>query len=309
MIVGVHGIAQQYRGRTQLVASWQPSLVSGVEIAARPQRIGQVPFDLAFYGNQFRKRYARPAGGGLKKGGKDEHVLAGLDQDEVDALLAAAVEVVPSEQLATAEAGAPPKGIPMLPRPLQVVLRALDATFGPSAGVLYLGVLRQVRRYLYDQAVKEEVDVILDDTIGPDCRVLVGHSLGSVVALEFVRRHPEHRLDLLLTLGSPLGLHMVQKGLPVSSYGSTHRAGIPDSVATWVNVRDPRDPVACAGTLQTWWPGVEDRRVDNGWNAHDVSSYLTTTESGSAILTTLPQLRTAPEPAGEGSGTGPGEVR
>src|SRR5664279_37894 len=119
------------------------------------------------------------------------------------------------------------------PRPLQVVLRALDDTFGAAAGALYVGTFRQVRRYLRDPDLKAGVDAIVDTAVTPDTRILVGHSLGSVVALEFVRRHPEHRLDLLLTVGSPLGLNMIQNRLPVSSFGSTHPGGIPAGVASW----------------------------------------------------------------------------
>ena len=68
------------------------------------------------------------------------------------------------------------------PKPVQVLLRALDAKFGAAAGVLYLGTLRQVRRYLGDAAVKSEIDRIVADAVTPDCRVLIGHSLGTVVA-------------------------------------------------------------------------------------------------------------------------------
>jgi pimeloyl-ACP methyl ester carboxylesterase len=183
------------------------------------------------------------------------------------------------------------------PRPLQVVLRALDDTFGAAAGALYVGTFRQVRHYLRDKELKQRVDAIVDAALTPDVRILVGHSLGSVVALEFVRRHPEHQLDLLLTVGSPLGLSMIQNRSPVSSFGSTHPGGIPASVATWVNVRDPRDPVACAGDLHRGWPGILDRKVDNQGDAHNIARYLSKVESGSAIWAALP-----PRPGGEAPG-------
>jgi hypothetical protein len=172
-------------------------------------------------------------------GGMDvEDGLEDLTGEELDAVLAAAGEVLSAEQLAAAEAAPPLMAYTRTPRPLQVVLRALDDTFGAAAGALYVGTFRQVRRYLRDEELKQRVDAIVDAAlIPPDARILVGHSFGSVVALEFVRRHPEHQLDLLLTVGSPLGLNMIQNRLPVPSFGSTHPIGIPISVATWVNVR------------------------------------------------------------------------
>ncbi|QIY59071.1 hypothetical protein HEP86_37335 [Streptomyces sp. RPA4-5] len=62
------------------------------------------------------------------------------------------------------------------------------------------------------------------------------------------------------------------------------------NVAAWTNIRDQRDPVACAGDLKPWWPGVTDRHVDNGDKAHYVAHYLSKQEAGAAVLTALPGL-------------------
>jgi hypothetical protein len=287
VIVGVHGIAQQQVGRRQLLQAWGPALEDGVEIAAG-HRVAGVPFDLAFYGHLFLNRSAATG-----KSGVDQFGLAALDEEEAADLAAAARELVSEDQIAAAAQTPPEKGIPAVPGPLQVLFRALDATFGASAGVLYLGTLRQVRRYLRDAELKAAVDALVAEAVGSECRVLVGHSLGSVAALEYVRQHPEHDLDLLLTLGSPLGLHMVQGTLPVSSFGAGHPRGIPGNTRAWVNVRDLRDPVACVGDLATWWPGVDDRHVRNGLDVHSVTRYLSKQETGAAILDALPHLGTA----------------
>jgi hypothetical protein len=57
-----------------------------------------------------------------------------------------------------------------------------------------------------------------------------------------------------------------------------------------VNLRDLRDPVACAGNLDTWWPGVTDVVVDNQRAAHAVERYLSKKQSGDAVLSVLPEL-------------------
>jgi hypothetical protein len=67
--------------------------------------------------------------------------------------------LVPAEEIAAA-ARAEPKGYSRFPHALQVVMRAVDRTFGSSAAVLSVGVLRQVRRYLSDPEVGSAVDAV-----------------------------------------------------------------------------------------------------------------------------------------------------
>jgi hypothetical protein len=175
------------------------------------------------------------------------------------------------------------KGYTRVPRPVQVLLRAVDNRFGAAAGILYVGVLRQVHRYLTDPEVKGRVDERVAQAVGAGCRVLIGHSLGSVVAYEHLRQHPDHRVELFLTMGSPLGLRMVRRRLSVA----------PLPVPTWVNVRDLRDPVACAGELRTWWPliGADGEVVvDNGGDTHAAERYLSRGRTGRVILDRLPHL-------------------
>lgn len=282
LLVGVHGIAQQQLGRKQLLRDWGPALADGIGLAVG-QPVADPPLDLAFYGNLFLSR-----SGSATKGANPEETLAGLSDAEAAELLDFTLEAVTPEEIAAAATLPPSKAYLRTPKSIQAVLRALDAKFGAAAGVLYVGVLRQVRRYLVDPDLKAEVDGVVDRTMTPACRVLIGHSLGSVVAWEYLRRHPEHGVDLFLTLGSPLGLRMVRTRLSHDVFGPPHNVG------RWVNVRDPRDPVACAGDLVRLWPGVHDRHVDNEGDAHDVARYLSKIETGSAILDVAPHLG-APE--------------
>ena len=85
--------------------------------------------------------------------------------------------------------------------------------------MLFLGELKQVRRYLLDPAIKAEADDRAEKVIAQGAKVVIGHSLGSVVAFEFVRQHPDYPVDLLLTLGSPLGLRTVRALMPDPAYG------------------------------------------------------------------------------------------
>ncbi|MFL6142270.1 MAG: hypothetical protein ACJ72N_10455 [Labedaea sp.] len=272
-ILAVHGIGTQQLGRQQLVKAWAPALGDGLERAlGRKVDPGPV-LDIAFYGDVFLPMLP----GTNKAGGHGEDVFAGLSDVEVEELAEeVAAELDPADQAAAREGVG--KAYTRVPRPMQTVLRALDRRFGPSAGVLHIGVFRQVKKYLTEATLKARVDARVAQAAA-DCQVLLGHSLGSVVAYEYLRQHPHHR-PAFITLGSPLGLRMVRERLP---------AGQPQ-VLEWTAVRDPRDPVACAGDLAGWWPGVRDRQVNNGNDAHSVLRYLSKKEAGHAIAGALSEL-------------------
>jgi hypothetical protein len=87
-------------------------------------------------------------------------------------------------------------------------------------------------------------------------RVVVAHSLGSVVAYEALHAHPDLQVDLLVTLGSPLALpravfHRLQ---PRPTVGTGAR---PANVRRWVNVSDYGDPIAILRPLKAYFPGVD----------------------------------------------------
>lgn len=282
LIVGIHGVAKQQLGRNQLQSPWQAALRDGLERACR-HPVPLPPLDIAFYGDLF---LPEPPISKSAADDPDVRLLAGLTDEERADLEAAAAEILSEEELATATA-VQERAYTRTPLPLQAVLRAVDRKFDASAGVLYLATLRQVRRYLYDPELKKQVDDQVDAAMDPQCRILIGHSLGSVVAREYVRRHPEHRLDLLLTAGSPLGLRMVRSRLPDPEFAA---AGPPEHLGEWINVRDPRDPVACAGLLKTWWPWCSDAPVNNQGDAHSVFRYLSKRPTGEAVLRHAPEL-------------------
>ena len=288
LVVGVHGIAQQQTGPHQLASQWRLALADGIQLAAG-SLVSAPPVEVAFYGHLFRPE-APPGAKGASAPGRGEDpetmLLVEVDSGERAKLECAADEAAPATDGVESDV-VEAKGITRMPLWLQHVMRNIDHRFGPRAGLLYLGELRQVQRYLCDPAVKSAVDAVVDRAVVPDCRILVGHSLGSVVAWEYARQHPDHRLDLLLTAGSPLGLKVVRDSLPTPDYGIDGR---PSHVARWLNVRDPRDPVACAGDLGQWWPGVDECLVNNEVEAHSVLRYLDSIEVGRAVLAVAPGL-------------------
>jgi hypothetical protein len=288
-IAAVHGIGKQQLGRQQLLGDWAPALGDGLERAiGRP--VTPPPLDLAYYADLFLKSSGQ--GSDTKRPGtdtsEDEARLSLPEADEeLEELAYAVQELVSAEDISSAEA-APPKGFTRVPKPLGMLLRACDWRYGPGSALLFVGEFRQVRQYLRDSVLKQAVDERVDASVAPDCRVLIGHSLGSVIAFEYVRRHGARRLDLLLTLGSPLGQRMVRSRMPNPDFGAVRR--LPGGVARWVNVLDPHDPVTGGRNLVDFWPGVEDRSVDNQGDAHSVTRYLGKLQTGAALLDVLPGL-------------------
>jgi pimeloyl-ACP methyl ester carboxylesterase len=130
------------------------------------------------------------------------------------------------------------------------------------------------------EGVLDRVREIL--ALAPSPRVLIGHSLGSVVALEALGTCEDHGIDTPVTLGSPLGVRTIQDG--PSQATAQWRRFSPTGVRRWVNVYDPPDPVACAGALAATWRDVSDQAVSNGADAHGVERYLGKRQTGAAIL-------------------------
>jgi len=180
-----------------------------------------------------------------------------------------------------------------VPGGVQRGLRALSgsAFFTGMAERALLSDLRQVRLYLADpevrRAVQERVEAVVDDAT----QVLVGHSLGTVVAYEALCAHPEWPVRALVTLGAPLGIrNLIFDRLqpPPEPSAEGLRGRWPGSAASWANVADAGDAVALVKDLRpAFGPRVECFTVSNGAHAHAVGPYLAAPDTGAAIMAGL----------------------
>jgi pimeloyl-ACP methyl ester carboxylesterase len=163
-----------------------------------------------------------------------------------------------------------------------------NRTFAGIAQHALVGTLKQVARFLSDQPTKERVMERVQDAVHDDTRVLIGHSMGSIVAYEYLCRYRPPGIRLLVTLGSPLGIrNLIFDRLtpaPVNGVGVW-----PGKTGTWVNVADPNDVVALRKELSPLWLGpfsgneITDRRVDNGNEPHSAARYLNSRQAGAAL--------------------------
>jgi hypothetical protein len=149
------------------------------------------------------------------------------------------------------------------------------------------GDARKMSIYMQDQVLREEAWERLVAAIDSDTRVIVGHSLGAVVAYETLCLHPELPATTLVTLGAPLGIrNLIFDRLepePENTVGKW-----PGSIKFWDNIVDPRDILALGKPLRPLFgPRVNDHFVDNGSMPHSVTRYLSSASTGQAIISGL----------------------
>ncbi|WP_217210363.1 hypothetical protein [Streptomyces sp. AC550_RSS872] len=280
-IVGVHGVGKQRLGGNTLLKDWEPALADGLERAGGP-RPGPDGMRMAFYGDLFR-----PPGHTL---GVGDPVFM---PDDVEAGFEAELLLEWWAQCARTDPGVPPPGttdtLARSPRAVQTALRVLQHSrfFADISLRALVFDLKQVRRYLTDDGLRAAARRRVEEAIGPDTRVVVAHSLGSVVAYEALCARPGHQVRALVTLGSPLGMRMVYDRL------RPEPGGWPGTTA-WTNIADEGDVVAAVKDLSLFFgagvtgqgvtgQGVTGKVVHNGSHAHDATLYLTAKETGRAV--------------------------
>jgi hypothetical protein len=279
LVLGVHGIAQEQRGRNQLLDEWRPGLADGVEAAAGAS-VPVPTFDLCFYGNLFLPATAQgerqPAG---KAAVAADPLSRPLSEDDLDFL----GDVVGEVEGQYPDLG-PAMGTPRVPELLQPLVRRLTRHLDGGLALQVLAVLRQVKTYLDDHVLADQIrDHLVTALVAGQPRVLIAHSLGTVVAADTLGLNPRLSVPTLVTVGSPLGMQAVQSRLRHPGVPSGTPAAL-SNVARWVNVYDPADPVAAAGGLSRLWPIVQDYTVGNGKEPHAIRPYLGKKITGRTVL-------------------------
>jgi hypothetical protein len=275
-VLGVHGIGQQQSGGYQQQPSWQAALNDGIT-RARGRTWPKPELDLVFYGDLFLP---------------DDEAKSGIisadlvpdpdaDPDLVSFFAEVQDEVVrdvePLEPAAEESKG--------LPRSASRLAAWLERRFGIAGKLLFAGDLVQVRRYQRDEALASDVLGRVRELLDVGPRVMIGHSLGSIVAYEALCLIPDHTVHTLVTLGSPMGLRSIRGALHPGPLGRLPQ--LPPGVRRWVNVYDKGDPVSLAGGLAEYWHDVEDVTVPNQDQAHSVLAYLGKKATGEVVVEAL----------------------
>jgi hypothetical protein len=306
-IVLVHGIAQEQESADTLELEWAPALAGGIRTAgysAIADRVrGQCRQDevidvrMAFYGGLY-----------LKPGLQGNDIADfGAEQSKVAEALAtewlerAATRASRPNEKATAtrelayvrqQIGAEEAGLGRIARSAINSLARLRwfAPYGMGFASRFVNrALAQVTRYFSDDTIRSAAQQAVLDLIQPDTKIIIGHSLGSVIAYESVQCLSQP-ISLLLTLGSPLGLDTL-----IYPKLRPQPPTYPANVRRWVNIADRDDFIAAEPDLQPMFstgipPGAlfeGGRTVDCGSEPHNARFYLTKAQVGRPAGETL----------------------
>ncbi|VXB29689.1 hypothetical protein [Citricoccus sp. K5] len=292
---------------------WLQALNTGLHDAGRPPIPDAAPVLFPFYGNAFRDAVAEREGTGpgpdLARWSTGEplpadvqavcEVKAGLVHDVTESLRFEPDSAsLHTESLHPAAGEPTARGVPAgVGRPwweldellrvpwLRAALQFLAERAGVSARVIE-EYFTDVAYYLGCAEVRQTVLAIVEralaDVPTEEPVVVVGHSLGSVVAHDALTRGAQGRtIALVATTGSPLGLPVVQRHL-LGGAGDGPvpvPAVVPDRRSAWVNGYDVRDVVAILNPLaprldQAVTGQIRDVRVSAGDEPHAVIGYL-----------------------------------
>lgn len=271
-VVCVHGIGNQLKGEHTLLKEWWPALLDGLTRAGGDAEAAG-DGAMAFYGDLFRPPGETLAVGDPVFSAKD--VEPGWEEEQLLAWWRAAAEADP--------AVAPPGAdtLARVPGSVQAALRQLSRSkfFAGVALRAMVFDLKQVHRYLTDPGLRAAARDRLLALIEPDTRVVVAHSLGTVVAYEALCARP-HGVRALVTLGSPLGI----PNLIFDRLEPTPGAWPGGDDLAWTNIADRGDVVALEKDLRgPFGDRVRNAVVHNGSHAHDAAAYLTDRLTGAAI--------------------------
>lgn len=162
----------------------------------------------------------------------------------------------------------------------------LVATLDQAAGdAVFKRTVDMVTVMATQADLRDRLRARIEEAVDPDTRVLVAHSLGTVLSYTALSNHPGWAIDTLVTLGSPLASPMVAGMLEpalVDGHGSW-----PGSVERWVNIRAVGDKAAAVSLGETFGDRVEEFLVDNGHRAHAPEPYLNAAATGAAIAQAL----------------------
>lgn len=283
-VAAVHGIGNRFEGFETIAAAWLPALNSGLHEAGFPV-LQAVDFTPIFFGAIFRPSGTRGTESALSSSDKD-WVLRLLQEYYVEAARLAKENITDTdpkgEEPRIQASDETSRG--RTPQSLQAILRQLSKSrffkgLGPER--LLVADLREVRRFLHEPNIKSGVLARFEACIEPGTKVLVGHSLGSVVAYEALCKHPEWQIHTLVTLGSPLGIRNLV--FDVLTPAPVDGRGVWPHIKRWINIADKGDIVALEKDLSKLFDGVKDVSIYNGWRSHDVGRYLTAEQTGRAI--------------------------
>jgi hypothetical protein len=280
-LVFVHGMRQEHREPKELEGEWQVAL----EANWRRQGITRPAFDLRmpYYGKILDLHTRGKTDGAPRVIARGDAPMPRLASELLE-------QIGDKAGLTSAEIAAE-TGQSVVDRGLanqqwaQGIARLLGRKL-PWLGHIALPLVEQIDAYLTNMHARKAVD----DEVGPELkgspRVIVSHSLGTIVSYRLLTEFGvECQVPLFVTVGSPLGIDLVRE------YLKPPRVNVPPGVRKWVNGADKRDYVALYSALNkdSFCDGIENfTDIQNRQeDPHSILDYLTDPRIGERIARAL----------------------
>jgi hypothetical protein len=273
-LVFVHGRAQQGKDPGQLKQAWIDSWSIGLAKSNLSMPIEESAIHVPYYGDTLDALVDDGQAPdvivmGTEPGAEERRFIAEVLEEAREARGISDAKVMEEAEGDVVELG--PQNWPWV----RAIAKALDRHLPGASGTTLATVTYDVHHYLRNPGVRDVIEAGVRKAITPDAEsVVVGHSLGSVVAYNLLRRDGSKRawtVPLFVTVGSPLAVTAIRMALqPI---------GRPACVQEWFNAMDPNDIVSLFPLQKPWFdvrPEIENKTdVDNQTpNQHGISGYL-----------------------------------
>jgi hypothetical protein len=290
-VLGVHGIGQAKTSQRELTKSWRDALERGVKLLhggatpmakSMPVPVLEVPHWSALLADDeggLSTREAFPGDATPFTAAEEAFIVQALDD-----------LLTPQERAYAAQVDPTTLGLVKVPPSITQRAIAYDQRKPGSLVSKLIRVLREVHTYLTEPGLADQVRQYVLKSADAHTTVLIGHSLGSVIAYDLLR-HGEiaapgtagAAVHTFVTCGSPLAIPTVQRGMGITDGRLTQIA----PHLRWINVFDPDDAVTGAAGLALATDQVRDVEVDNGrLDPHAAVKYLRSAPVARAVTAT-----------------------
>lgn len=277
-LILVHGRSQENKDPGTLKAEWLDALSSGLATSGLSLPIPESSVRFPYYGDTLTAMLHGGSADVVVRGDgidHDERVFLGSVLDE----FRRKAGVTDEQILDAAETNIVDRSA-MNWGWVRAIARALDRVPGVSGTTIAL-FTHDVYQYLRNPMIREEIESGVVSAFEPGTEaVVVGHSLGSVVSYNLLRREGHlrgWRIPLYVTVGSPLAVLAIRNVLK-----RFHTTRCPECVDEWFNAMDDRDIVALRALTPDHFPLNPDlpsiaNKTDvanHTDNRHGIAGYL-----------------------------------
>lgn len=156
-------------------------------------------------------------------------------------------------------------------------LKIIDKNIPAALKISLFYFMKDVYLYLFHTGVKTEIDNIIRNDLDSSISIIIGHSLGSIIAYNILRNSVHcNSIPLLITLGSPLGFKVVKNEF----FPLKH----PRQIIAWHNIMNSNDILSSISLTHDNFPvtpPINNHKIDiktlKDLDPHSAYNYLYST--------------------------------